>query len=113
MKNQLGQTALVVSRKPITINGVAGREVVMTRDLPDGSGKATTRALVLVRGVSFYTLAATSRGDDSLPPEATTFLDSVRFDGKPAVQPITASVAAPGDCRRHRLPLLRCRRSGN
>jgi hypothetical protein len=95
MKKQIGGAAQVVSRKSITIHGVPGREVVITWDAPDGRGKATTRALVLVRGANVYILVATSRAGNSLSPEATTFLDSVRFDGKPAVRPAIARATPP------------------
>jgi hypothetical protein len=85
----------IVSRKSITIQGVPGREFVLTWEDLQGHGKGTARVCVLTRGTNVYVLSASSSNGKPLPPESTTFLDSARFDGKPAVRPAMALATAP------------------
>jgi hypothetical protein len=81
----------IVSKAPITVQGVSGIELVTKDESPTGKSKDMLRMRVLEQGPTIYFLFAKSGPGKPLPQEAAGFFDSLRFDGKPA----TAKAPAP------------------
>src|SRR5262249_26365700 len=88
LKEDRGLALQVISRAPTSIQGVLGRELIAIPRVADRRGQDTHRILVFVRDANVYIAHAKSGPGKPLPPEGTAFLNSLRFDGKPAIKPV-------------------------